>query len=125
MTLEPKVHLVLLGRQPLAVALLIGAISLAPTPVPAAAAEEAPKPERRAELLHRLKHDCGSCHGMTLKGGLGPALLPAALAEKAVESLADIILNGVPRTPMPPWRGELSDAEARWLAAQLKAGVNP
>jgi mono/diheme cytochrome c family protein len=27
---------------------------------------------RQAELLHLLKHDCGSCHGMTRKGGLGP-----------------------------------------------------
>ena len=31
---------------------------------------------RQNELLYFIKHDCGSCHGMTLKGGLGPALLP-------------------------------------------------
>ncbi len=30
--------------------------------------------QRQQELLHLLKHDCGSCHGMTLKGGLGPDL---------------------------------------------------
>ena len=30
---------------------------------------------RQAELSHMVKQDCGSCHGMTLKGGLGPALL--------------------------------------------------
>ena len=28
---------------------------------------------RQAELLYLLKHDCGSCHGMTRKGGLGHA----------------------------------------------------
>ncbi|MDX2370482.1 MAG: hypothetical protein QNK36_19105, partial [Colwellia sp.] len=29
---------------------------------------------RKAQLTHMVKQDCGSCHGMTLKGGLGPAL---------------------------------------------------
>lgn len=31
-------------------------------------------PEREKELETLLYQDCGSCHGMTLKGGLGPAL---------------------------------------------------
>ena len=33
-------------------------------------------PERQDQLRYLLRQDCGSCHGMTLKGGLGPALLP-------------------------------------------------
>jgi cytochrome c55X len=90
-----------------------------------AAATEAPSAERQAELLHRLKHDCGSCHGMTLKGGLGPSLLPQALADKDSEGLVDIVLRGVPGTPMPPWDVELSAAEAAWLVQQLKTGVRP
>jgi cytochrome c55X len=85
----------------------------------------APGPERQAELLHRLKHDCGSCHGMTLKGGLGPSLLPEALAGKDEAGLAAIVLHGVPGTPMPPWDVEISVAEAAWLVARLKQGVAP
>jgi cytochrome c55X len=94
-------------------------------PLAMAAADEAPSTGRRAELLHRLKHDCGSCHGMTLKGGLGPSLLPEALAGKDSEGLVDIVLHGVPGTPMPPWGVELSTAEAAWLVARLKTGVRP
>lgn len=82
-------------------------------------------PERQAELLHRLKHDCGSCHGMTLNGGLGPSLRPEALAGKDEEALAAIVRNGVPGTPMPPWAGEISAAEAAWLVARLKEGIAP
>ena len=85
----------------------------------------APEPARQAELLHRLKQDCGSCHGMTLKGGLGPSLLPEALAGKDSAGLADIVLHGVPGTPMPPWAIELSAAEAAWLVARLKQGIAP
>lgn len=85
----------------------------------------APGPERQAELLHRLKHDCGSCHGMTLKGGLGPPLLPEALAGKDEEGLTAIVLHGVPGTPMPPWDVEISAAEAAWLVSRLKQGIAP
>lgn len=88
----------------------------------AGAAWSAPAPERQQELLHLLKHDCGSCHGMTLKGGLGPALTPDALAGRPTELLVQTILDGRPNTAMPPWRGQLSRAEAQWLAEQLIAG---
>jgi cytochrome c55X len=60
---------------------------------------------------------------MTLKGGLGPALLPEALAERRENDLAAVILNGVPGTPMPPWAFEITDDEARWLARRLKQGL--
>ena len=63
-----------------------------------------PDPARRAQLIHMVREDCGSCHGMTLKGGLGPSLLPSALAGKADDSLEAVILDGRPGTPMPPWR---------------------
>jgi cytochrome c55X len=86
-----------------------------------AAAE--PSAARQAELRHLLLQDCGSCHGLTLKGGLGPALLPGTLKDKDAESLAQIVLHGVPGTPMPPWAPELSEREARWLAGVLKEGV--
>lgn len=90
----------------------------------AAAADAAPSEARQAELLHRLRHDCGSCHGMTLKGGLGPALLPANLAGRAEDELLRIVLDGIPRTPMPPWDVELSEAEVLWLVRRLKEGLD-
>jgi len=59
------------------------AILLALVAASAASAADGPAPARRAELLHLVRQDCGSCHGLTLKGGLGPSLEPAALVEKA------------------------------------------
>ncbi|MDJ0957233.1 MAG: cytochrome c [Arenicellales bacterium] len=85
-----------------------------------------PTAKRQGELLHLLRHDCGSCHGMTLQGGLGPALTQEALAGKPMEYLYLTVRDGHPDTPMPPWRGLLDDTEIRWLVTQLMQGVqNP
>ena len=89
---------------------------------PAPAMAEAPDAGRQAQLLYLLKHDCGSCHGMTRKGGLGPALLPENLRDFPPEFLVTTILDGRPGTPMPPWRGELSEADAHWLVEALNRG---
>jgi len=80
-------------------------------------------PQREGELQALILQDCGSCHGMTLKGGLGSALQPTDLDGVEASTIAHIILNGVPGKPMPPWRGLLSDNEAMWIAQALKAGV--
>ncbi len=77
---------------------------------------------REAELTHMVLHDCGSCHGMRLKGGLGNALTPEDLDGVGAADLASIILNGVPDKPMPPWRGLISEQEAHWIADALKKG---
>lgn len=90
----------------------------------AAGALAAPPAERQAELLHRLKHDCGSCHGMTLAGGLGPPLVPDAIEGRPAEDLAWIIRHGLPGTPMPPWGFEIGADEALWLARLLKQGID-
>jgi cytochrome c55X len=82
-----------------------------------------PDGARQSELLHLVLHDCGSCHGMTLNGGLGNPLLPDVLAGKPADALADVILDGVPGTPMPPWRGLITRDEAVWIADQLKEGL--
>lgn len=82
-----------------------------------------PPPQRQAELIYQVEQDCGSCHGLTMKGGLGPALLPATLGEKPDDVLAEIILNGVPGTPMPPWNFEISGDEAAWIVRRLKEGL--
>ena len=81
-----------------------------------------PAPARQAELVHMVRHDCGSCHGLTLAGGLGPALLPASLAVRPVEYVERVILDGRPGTAMPPWRGLVSEDDARWIAQQLRDG---
>lgn len=77
---------------------------------------------RQAELTKLVRQDCGSCHGMTLKGGLGKGLLPSDLEETSVSHLTEVILDGVYGTPMPGWRGLLSTQEAEWIARHLKAG---
>lgn len=82
-----------------------------------------PDAARQAELRHLLLQDCGSCHGLSLKGGLGPALLPANLSDKPEDYLAATILYGRPGTPMPPWQPFLTTDEAAWLAKLLKQGV--
>jgi cytochrome c55X len=89
----------------------------------AAAAADGPAPARRAELLHLVRQDCGSCHGLTLKGGLGPSLEPAALAAKDAEQMSFVILHGRRGTPMPPWSAHLSETEARWIVEQLRKGL--
>jgi cytochrome c55X len=87
------------------------------------AARDAPPPARQAQLSDLVRHDCGSCHGLTLKGGLGPALTRDALAEQPVENLVATILHGRPGTPMPPWSRFLTEPEARWIAEALKKGM--
>ena len=86
---------------------------------PVAAALDAAK---QAELLYLLKHDCGSCHGMTRKGGLGPPLLPDNLRGRPSMLMENTILDGRPGTPMPPWRGLLTEQEAHWLVEAMRRG---
>ena len=73
-------------------------------------------------LANLVTHDCGSCHGLTLKGGLGLPLTAEALAAVDREALAFIILHGVPKTAMPGWRGLITEADADWIADALKEG---
>ncbi len=88
----------------------------------AGVAAAAPPPERAAELRRLVRHDCGSCHGLRLRGGLGPALTPQALAGKPVELLVATVLEGRAGTPMPPWKPFLSEEEARWIVEGLRSG---
>ncbi len=67
-----------------------------------------------------LKHDCGSCHGLPPKGGLGPSLMPEALAEKSDALLMDAIQNGRQGSAMPPWKSFLSIDETKWLIQRLR-----
>ena len=89
---------------------------------PAAKSEAAPDAARLASLV---RQDCGSCHGLTLQGGLGKPLTSDQLRAWNSDELVGIILDGVPGTPMPPWRPFLSAADARWIAERLKEGNLP
>lgn len=81
-----------------------------------------PASHRQQQLVRLVRQDCGSCHGLQLTGGLGPALTPAALRDWPVEGLVATILNGRPGTPMPPWKTFVSEQEADWIARRLRAG---
>ena len=79
--------------------------------------------DRKKEIVNMVRQDCGSCHGLTMKGGLGPALLPSVLADKDDEQMLTVILDGRRGTPMPPWRPFLSEPEARFVLELLKRGL--
>ncbi len=95
--------------------LLIITISSTPLQTYSAPLTEA----RQAELEHILRQDCGSCHGMTLQGGLGPALTPEALENKPAVYLQQTIQEGHPGTPMPPWKSILTPEDIDYLVELL------
>ena len=97
------------------------ALSLCLT-LPGQAAEKL-SPVRQAELENLLIHDCGSCHGLKMRGGLGPPLLPEALTSRSPDYLTATILYGRPGSAMPPWSSLLTPAEARWIADRLVEGA--
>lgn len=80
---------------------------------------------RIVELTNLLVQDCGSCHGMTMKGGLGPALTPYVLKSKSREMIKMTIANGRPGTPMPPWKTILTEQEINWMVDTLYEGIKP
>ncbi len=89
-----------------------------------AAAESAFVPEtaREQDLIRMVRQDCGSCHGLTLQGGLGPALTAEALNDKPFEFLFATLHQGRPGTPMPPFVGILTEQESAWIVRKLLEG---
>ncbi len=86
------------------------------------ASQAEPTPARQTELRNLLKNDCGACHGLTLQGGMGPALLPDKLAGKPDGLLVTTILEGRQGTAMPPWQPFMDREEAVWLVGVLRSG---
>lgn len=84
----------------------------------ARAAEPAGREDARVDEL--LRHDCGSCHGLRLTGGLGPALTPQALAGRSADELRATILDGRPGTAMPPWRGLIGASAVDRIVRRLR-----
>jgi len=85
----------------------------------AQAAPTSPTSARQKALENLVRQDCGSCHGMTLKGGLGPDIRGTRLRAFDPAALEQIILNGVPGTAMPPWRPELNERDVHWIVQYL------
>ncbi|WP_428545038.1 c-type cytochrome [Profundibacter sp.] len=83
-----------------------------------ASAAEVSSP-RATELRHLVEQDCGACHGMTRKGGLGPDIRAQTLEGRDAEGLAQIIKDGIPDTAMPPWGPLLADQDINWIAQYL------
>lgn len=100
----------------LALSLILAAPAAAGDPVSA---------NRQQELRELLIQDCGSCHGSTLRGGLGPSLRREALRGRPAATLARVILDGRAGTAMPPWRNLITADEAHWISEQLLSGVQP
>jgi cytochrome c55X len=98
---------------------LVVALVTATAPVSAEEIADAGK------LANLVRQDCGSCHGLTLRGGLGKPLTSENLGAWNREQLVSIILDGVPGTPMPPWRALLSEGDARWIVDRLQQGNLP
>ncbi len=109
-------------RHRLSVLRSAGVLCLALAALGAQADAPDPSPQRQRELVRMVRQDCGSCHGLHLTGGLGPALTREALAGKPLESMASTIYGGRPGTPMAPWKAMLTEDDAHWIARQLLAG---
>lgn len=101
-----------------------GAQAQAPAANPSLAASP-PAPARQQQLRRMLEHDCGSCHGLRLTGGLGPAIHAEAMQQLPQAAIAATIFHGRPGTPMPAWKSMISEAEADWLAAYMQRPSAP
>lgn len=87
-----------------------------------AVAATEPSVDRQRELVHLVRQDCGSCHGMQLTGGLGLPLTPQVLRERPFDGLVATVYYGRPGTAMPPWKTIISEPEAEWIVRQLING---
>jgi cytochrome c55X len=81
-----------------------------------------PTAARQRELVHLVRQDCGSCHGMQLTGGLGLPLTPGALKDRPFEGLVATVVHGRLGTAMPPWQSIITEKEAEWIVRQLMQG---
>ncbi len=110
--------------KPMAIMLAIAMLFLASPVLSIAedAVRQSISAERQHELTYMVQQDCGSCHGMTLKGGLGPSLLPERISVLPKQYLIDAVTHGRKDTPMPPWGPLLKHNEIEWIVEQLLLG---
>lgn len=78
--------------------------------------------ERRSELLYFVEQNCPACHGIRMRGSIGPALSKANLQHLSVNAVTLTILYGLTDKGMPAWEAQLSERDAYWIAELLKRG---
>ena len=89
------------------------------TTAPAQAA--APSGRRVPERASLFAQFCASCHGPKLQGGSATSLVDEEWKHgNDDESLAKVIVNGVPGTPMAPFKGVLTDTQVRELVFYIR-----
>ncbi len=88
-------------------------------PTPAPTPQTTPSAIAASELY---AISCAGCHGANRQGvsELGDALIPEHLADDSDAEVRDIILNGIPGTPMPGFEGRLSSEEIDALLQLIK-----
>ncbi|SDR48515.1 cytochrome c [Pseudovibrio sp. Tun.PSC04-5.I4] len=115
-----------IARSPFGPLMLAGLLALpllTGAPLGALADSEILNQIDKDRLTDFVQQDCGSCHGITLEGGLGGPLLPDNLEHYDLDVIQEIILGGLPGTAMPRWRGLLNEEEAAFIAEGLKTGA--
>jgi mono/diheme cytochrome c family protein len=64
------------------------------------------------------RQTCAECHGLNAKGStLAPNL---TIYKDSDEAFVKTVLNGRPATPMPPFKGTLTEADVRQIRTYLK-----
>ncbi len=64
---------------------------------------------------------CANCHGPTLQGGQGPSLVDAEWTHGDTDAdISRVIRDGVPGTPMLPFRSALTDLQIRSLVIHVR-----
>ena len=76
--------------------------------------------ERQSELLDFVEQNCPACHGIRMRGSIGPALSKANLQYLSVNAVTLTILYGLTDKGMPAWEAQLSERDAYWIAEFLK-----
>ncbi len=98
-------------------------IPVASPPVPAPAPSPIPPPVVVAAAADELyTGKCAGCHGDKRQGvsGFAPELTPDSLERLSHTEIQGILLNGLPGTAMPPFKGMLSQEEIDALVQYIK-----
>lgn len=77
----------------------------------------APPALAQGDVRELYQAKCAACHGGDRFGAIGPALLPDNLGRLGQAGAEKVIREGRPATQMPAFGAEVSEAEAKALAA--------
>lgn len=77
----------------------------------------APAASAQTDVRELYQAKCAACHGGDRFGAIGPALLPDNLGRLGQAGAEKVIREGRPATQMPAFGAEISEADAKALAA--------